>query len=68
MFRASPDAYVSALLEGFQSEHLSSLMEDIFRARLSGSFQAGLSKMFTYKFEEGGDYEWESEINQKLDI
>jgi hypothetical protein len=34
-FLNDPDLYVSALMEGFESEHLSRLIEDIFVSRLT---------------------------------
>lgn len=40
-FLNNPDLYVSALLEGFRSEHVSRLIEDILTARLTGPFQPG---------------------------
>jgi len=43
LFRNDPDKYVSALLEGFESEHLSTLMEDIFRSRIVSKFHSGMS-------------------------
>jgi hypothetical protein len=67
LFLSNGDLYVSALLEGFRSEHLSRLVEDIFTSRLK-EYTPGLSALFPYKFESGGSYESEDMINSRLSI
>lgn len=67
-FLNDPNLYISALLEGFRSEHLSHLIEDIFSARLTSDFVAGQSTKLSHEYEHCGDYSFESAINNKLGL
>lgn len=57
-FLNDPNLYVSALLEGFSSEHVSELLEDILKSRLTGEYVQGLSHHLRHTFEECGSYKY----------
>lgn len=55
-FLNDSNLYVSALMEGFESEHISWLIEDILKSRLTNVFTPGQSQLLNHSYERCGQY------------